>query len=133
MPASFRFTLGQLMGLVAIVALLMANASFITHGNYRFTSLISTAIECAVLGVLIYHRRLSAWIWVSIIGQGGQLLWLLMATLQGVLLSSPLYSDNIFLAIQLTVSLLASLLFVLGFAMTLQDLGRRLAIYENAE
>ena len=36
------------------------------------------------------------------------------------------------LAIQITVSLLPSLIFVLGFAMTLRDLGRRLAIYESA-
>ena len=40
---------------------------------------------------------------------------------------------NTLLAIQTTLSLLCSLLGLLGFAMTLRDIRHRLAIYENVQ
>ena len=132
MPYRFRFSLGQLMGFIAVSALLTANAIFISRGNFTFLSLIGAGLSCAALGVLFYNRRLSGWIWVWIAGQSGPLLWWGGQALAFVLLPSPHYSNNTYLAIQITLSLACSLLTLLGFAMTLRDIRRRLAIYEDA-
>jgi hypothetical protein len=132
MAYRFRFTLGQLMGFIAISALLTANAIFISRGNFTFLSLISAALSCVWLGVLFSNRRLSGWIWVWIAGYTAPLLWWGGQALAFVLLPSPYYSHNAFLAIQTTLSLRCSLLGLLGFAMTFRDIRHRLAIYEDA-
>jgi hypothetical protein len=132
MPYRFRFSLGQLMALIAISALLTANAIFISRGNFTFNFLISAGLSCAGLGVLFYNRRLSGWIWVWIAGQAWPLLWLAGEALTFVLRLSPYYSNTTPLAIPLTLSLVFSLLTLLGFAMALRDIRRRLAIYESA-
>jgi hypothetical protein len=74
MPYRFRFSLGQLMGVIAVSALLTANAIFISRGNLAFYSLIAAGLSSAGLGVLFFNRRLSGWIWVWIAGQSGPLL-----------------------------------------------------------
>jgi hypothetical protein len=132
MPYRFRFSLGQLMVLIAISALLTANAIFISRANFTFTSLISAGLSCAGMGVLFYNRRLSGWIWVWIAGQVWPLIWLAAEALTFVLRLSPYYSNPTPLAIPLTLGLVCSLLNLLGFAMTLRDIRRRLAIYEDA-
>ena len=132
MPYRFRFSLGQLMGVIAISALLTANAIFISRGNFTFYSLIVAGLSCAGLGVLFYYRRLSGWIWVWIAGLAGPLLLWGFQAMTFVLLPSPYYSNNTFLAIQTTLSLGCSLLTLWGFAMTLRDIRRRLAIHEDA-
>jgi hypothetical protein len=132
MPYRFRFSLGQLMGVIAVSALLTANAIFISRGNFTMLSLINAGLLCAGLGVLFYNRRLSGWIWVWIAAQSGPLLQWAGQAMAFVLLPSPQYSNNTYLAIQTTLSLVCSLLTLLGFAMTLRDIRRRLAIYEDA-
>ncbi len=82
--------------------------------------------------MLFYNRRLSGWIWVWIAGQSGPLLLWGFQAMAFVLLPSPHYSNNTFVAIQITLSLACSLLTLLGCAMTLRDLSRRLAIHEDA-
>jgi hypothetical protein len=118
------------MGVIALSALLTANAIFISRGNFSFYSLIAAGLSCAELGVLFYNRRLSGWIWVWIAGQTGPLLFWGFQAMAFVLLPSPHY--NTFVAVQITLSLACSLLTLLGFAMTLRDIRRRLAIYEGA-
>jgi hypothetical protein len=130
-PYRFRFSLGQLMRVIAVSAVLTANVIFISRGNITFFSLIYAGLSCAGLGVLIYHRRLSGWIWVWIGGQSGALLWWAGQAIAFVLLSSPQYSNNTYLALHTTLSLVCSLLTLLGFAMTLRDIRRRLAIHED--
>jgi mannose/fructose/N-acetylgalactosamine-specific phosphotransferase system component IIC len=132
MPYSFRFSLGQLMGVIAISALLTANAIFISRGNFTSFTLIGAALSCAWLGVLFFNRRLSGWIWVWIAGQTGPLLWLAGSDLVFVLRHSLYYSNNAYQAIQATLYLVCSIISFLGFAMTLRDIRRRLAIYEDA-
>ncbi len=132
MPYRFRFSLGQLMGLIAVSALLTANAISVSRGNFAFISLMSAGVSCAAMGVLFYNRRLSGWIWVWIVGHTGPLLWWAGHALAFVLLPSLLYSNNSFIAIQTTLSLACSLLNLLGFAMTFRDIRRRLAVYEDA-
>ena len=132
MPYRFRFSLGQLMGVIAVSALLTANAIFISRGNFTFFWLISAGLSCAGLGVLFYNRRLSGWIWVWIAGHAGPLLWWAGQAMAFVLLPSPLYSNNTYIAVQITLSLVCSFATLLGFAMTLRDIRRRLAIYEAA-
>jgi hypothetical protein len=132
MPSRFRFSLGQLMGIVAVSALLTANAIFISRGNFTLFWLMSAGLSCAGLGVLFYNRRLSGWIWVWIAGQAGPLLWWAGQAMTLVLLPSPHYSNNTGIAIQTTLNLVFPLLTLLGFATTLRDLRRRLAIYEGA-
>ena len=44
MPYRFRFSIGQVMGVIALSALLMANAIFITQGNFTFYSVLVAAI-----------------------------------------------------------------------------------------
>ena len=51
-------------------------------------------------------------------------------TVQALL--SPLFNNYTFVAIQMSLYLVCSLLTVVGFAMTLRDIRRKLAIYENA-
>ena len=132
MPYRFRFSLGQLMGFIAISALLTANAIFSSQGNFAFNFLISAGLLCAGLSVLFYNRRLSGWIWVWIAGQAGPLLEWGGQAMASVLLPSPQYSSTTYLAINATLNLVWSLLTLLGFAMTLRDIRRRLAIYEDA-
>ena len=115
------------MGLIAVSALLMANAIFVTQGNLIFYMVLFAAILFAGLGVLVYNRRLSPWMWVWIAGQSGPLL----VTTVGAMLS-PLFSNFTFVAIQMSLHLVCSVLTVVGFAMTFRDIRRRLAIYENA-
>ena len=50
MPYRFRFSLGQLMGFIAISALLTANAIFISRGNFTFLSLISAGLRLCWTG-----------------------------------------------------------------------------------
>ncbi len=132
MPYRLRFSIGQLMGLIALSALLTANAIFIIRGNFTFIALIGIGLSCAGLGVLFYNRRLSGWIWVWIAGQSWPLLWWAAQLMVFVLLPSPFYGNNTYVAIQTTLSLAGSLLTLLGFAMTLRDIRRRLALYEHA-
>src|SRR5580704_6881227 len=132
MPYRFRFSLGQLMGFIALSALLTANAISISRGNFMFYSLIGTALSCAGVGVLFYNRRLSGWIWVWIAGHAGPLLWWAGQAVVFVLLSSSQYPYNTFLATQTTVTLGCSILAVLGLAMTFRDIRRTLAMYEHA-
>jgi hypothetical protein len=132
MPYRFRFSLGQLMVLIAVSALLTANAIFISRGNFTFISLISAGLSFAGLGVLFYNRRLSAWIWVWMAGEVGPLLWWAGQAVAFVLRPSPYYSNKTYLAIQTTLSLVCALLALLGFAMTLRDIRQRLATYEDA-
>ena len=132
MPFRLRFSLGQLMGFIALAALLTANAIFISRGNFMFFSLFSFALSCAGLGVLFYHRRLSGWIWVWIAGQAEPLLWLAGSAVVFVLRQSLFdSSNNAYQAIQATVHLGCSFISLLGIAMTLRDIRRRLAIYEG--
>jgi hypothetical protein len=131
MPFRFRFSLGQLMGVIALAALVTANAIFISRGNFTFLTLIGAGLSCAGLAVLFYNRRLSGWIWVWFAGQAGPLFWLAGSALVFVLRHSLYNSHNAFQAIQATVYLVCSLISLLGIAMTLRDVRRRLAIYED--
>jgi hypothetical protein len=132
MPYRFRFSLGQLVGVIALPALLTANAIVISRGNFAFLSLISAGLSCMGLGVLFYNRQLSGWIWVWSAAQAGPLLWFAGDALVFVLRPSPYYSNNSYIAIQITLGFVCSLLALLGFAMTLRDIHRRPAIYEEA-
>ena len=130
MPFKLRFSLGQMMAFIALSALLIANVLFITHGSFFFHSLLAAVMSCAGIAVLLHHRRLSAWMWVWIAGQAWPMLMMAVAGLRDVLVSWPNYDG--FLAIQLTLGLVCSLLTLVGFALTLRDVRRRLAIYESA-
>jgi hypothetical protein len=116
------------MGLIALSALLMANAIFVTQGKFTFHTVLIDAILLAGVGVLLYNRRLSRWMWVWIAGQSGPLL---VMPLQALLI--PLMSNYTFAAITMSLSLVCYLLTVVGFAMTFRDIRRKLAVYENAQ
>jgi hypothetical protein len=126
MPSGFRFSIGQVMGLIAFSALVMANAVFVAQRDFTFYSVLSAAMQLAGLGVLYYNRRLSRWIWVWIAGESGPLL---MIAVQALL--TPRFSSDTFLTIYMSLYLGCSLLTLVGFAMTLRELRRRLALYEN--
>jgi hypothetical protein len=127
MPYRLRFSIGQVMGVIALSALFMANAIFVTQGNFTFYTVLIAATLFAELAILLYNRRLSRWMWVWIAGQSGSLL---MATVGAML--SPFFSNYIFVAIQISLYLACSLLTVVGIAMTFRDIRRKLAFYENA-
>jgi hypothetical protein len=129
MPYRFRFSLGQLMGLVALSALLTANAMFVSQGNFTFYSLIAAVMRCAGVGVLLFNRGLSRWMWVWIAGEAGPLFTMAIRALAFMLLT---FNDGLNqVALQTTGGLVCSLLTIMGFAMTLRDIRRKLAIYEN--
>jgi hypothetical protein len=125
MPHRLRFSIGQVMGLIALSSLLMANAIFVTQSSLTFYMVLLCAILFAGLGVLFYNRRLSPWMWVWIAGQSCELL---LMTVRELL--SPLFSH--YIAIEMSLFLVCSLLSVVGFAMTFRDIRRKLAIYETA-
>jgi hypothetical protein len=127
MPYQFRFSIGQLMGLIALSALVMTNAIFVSRGSLTSYTLIAVVADLAGLAVLLYNRRLSRWIWVWIAGQSAPLLLMLV---QALLRS--LFSNYGFLAIQTSFYLFCSFLTVVGLAMTFRDIRRKLAVYENA-
>jgi hypothetical protein len=131
MPLRFRFSIGQLMGLIALSALLTANAMSVSQGNFTFYSLIAAAMGCVGLGVLLYNRGLSSWMWVWIAGEAGPLLLLAVRALAFMLLPWLYYDGFSQIAIQTTLSLACSFLTIMGFAMTLREIRRKLAIYEN--
>jgi hypothetical protein len=126
MQYRFRFSIGQVMGLIALSALLMANAIFVTQGNFTFYAVLIAAILFAGLGVLLYNRRLSRWMWVWIAGDSGPLLVITLQQLQGLL-----FSNHTSIAILMSLNLVCALLTVVGFAMTFRDIRRKLAIYER--
>jgi hypothetical protein len=64
-------------------------------------------------------------VWIA--GQSGPLL-----VMPALALLGPLFSNRPIVAIQLSLYLVCSLLTIVGFTMTLRDIRRKLAIYENA-
>lgn len=130
MPYRFRFSIGQLMSFVALSALLTANAVFVSQGNLTFYSLIAVAMHLAAVGVLLFNRGLSRWMWVWIAAQAEPLFLWAVGALRYLLPWLPFDGLNQ-VAIHTTGALACSLLTVTGFAMTLRDIRRRLAIYEN--
>jgi hypothetical protein len=128
----FRFSIVQVMGLIALSALIMANAIFMGQGNFAFNAVINAAIAVAGLGVLLSNRRLSQWTWVWIAGQSEALLLMIVPVLLGPLYTGSFASGYASAAIILSLGLICSLLTIVGFAMTLRDIRRKLAIYENA-
>ena len=132
MPYRFRFTLGQLMGFIALSALFIAAALFSNQGRHTFFVLLLAAIGCAGLGVFFYNRRLSGWMWVVIAGYGGPTLLGAVGGLLMLLLPSPL-TGNTISTINLILNGVGSLLLVVGFAMTFRNIRRRLAICENTQ
>jgi hypothetical protein len=127
----FRFTLGHLMVLIAFSALLMANAVFVSQRGFSFYNFIYFIIQCVIVGILFYNRRLSRWIWVLIAAHAGlPLLSIAHALLVPFGFDYARYQFAL-LAIQTTLYLAGSLLTVLGLAMTFRDIRRRLAIYED--
>ena len=126
MPSRFRISIGQVMGLIALSALLMANIIFASQGNFTFYSVLSAAILLAGVVVLLYNRRLSGWIWLWIAGESVPLIMLILQALL-----SSLFSNQTFLAIFMSVYIGSSVFTVVGFGMTLRDLRQRLAGYED--
>jgi hypothetical protein len=123
----FRFSIGQAMGLIAVSALVIANAIFVNQGSFTFHAVLVSGILLAGIGVLLYNRRLSRWMWIWIAGQTGSFL---VMPLQAFL--SRLFFDYNFVAITLSLYPVCSVVTVVGIAMTLRDIRRKLAIHENA-
>jgi hypothetical protein len=71
-----------------------------SQGNFTFYTVLFVAILFAGIGVLLYNRRLSRWMWVWIAGYAGPLL---LMTLQVLL--SPWYSNITYAAIQTSLYL----------------------------
>ena len=66
MPHRLRFSIGQLMGVIALSALLTANAVFISRGSFWFIALSGVVLSCAAVGVLFSRgestsARVPAW------------------------------------------------------------------------
>jgi hypothetical protein len=121
----FRFSIGHVMGLIALSALVMANAIFVTQGSFTFHIVLIGAILFAGVGVLLYNRRLSRWMWVWIAGESGPLL---IIALQALL--SPVFLNLSPVALIMSLNLVCSFLITAGFTMTLRDIRRKLASAE---
>src|SRR5262245_1029392 len=118
----FRFSIGQLMGSIALSAFLIANAIFMSQGSFAFHAVLIATILLVGIGVLLYNRRLSQWMWVWIAGQSVPLF---MIPLQWLLI--PLASNYNTVAISVSLNLAGSLLTIVGFTMTFRDIHRKLA------
>ena len=59
MPYRLRFSIGQVMGLIALSALLMANAIFISQGNFTFYTVLIAAILVAGLAWMPTEGKLT--------------------------------------------------------------------------
>lgn len=71
---SVRFTLRQLMIVIAVSAVYFAAMTFGIAGEYMYLVVFSYAVTLAGAGVLLYNVRLSGWMWVALAGYVGPVL-----------------------------------------------------------
>ena len=140
-PHEFRFTIGQWMAAIAFFAVLTAAAiserqitgsgAFSMFSDPRY--LLATAIRFAGVGVCLYNLPLSRGMWLVIAGYLGP--WLVgIAT--GLLIAGWYSAPNnlypvLVARVGWAVSLLFSLVFVAGLAVTFRDIRRRLSNLEG--
>jgi hypothetical protein len=124
----FRFTLGQVMVLIAVSAFFLAAAIFSSRGQYFNLALLHAIVGCVGLGVFLYNRRLSKWMWAVIVGYVGPTPLDFTVQLFTNLTSQNSY--NLYLIINTIEHTLFSIIFVAGIAMTFRDIRERFA---NAE
>jgi hypothetical protein len=129
-PSGFRFTLGQLMGVVAVSAVFLAVTTLSISGHHTSLFVISFSISLAGIAVFLQNVRLSRWIWVALAGYAGPLLLTMILNLASAMWPSSLHGDLI-VTLHLAPRTLFSFLFVAGMAMAFRDVRRRLASREG--
>jgi hypothetical protein len=129
-PSRFRFTLGQLMGVIAVSAVFLAATTLSISGHHTYLSLLSFGVSLAGLAVLLYNVRLSGWMWVATVGYAGPLLLSIFMSLASVWSPGSLNGDLI-MTLHLAPGSVFALLFVVGLAMTFRGVRRRLASRED--
>jgi hypothetical protein len=130
-PYGFRFTLGQLMGVIAVTAVFLAATIFSINGQNIYLALLYHIIALSAIGVFLYNIRLSRWMWIVIVGYAGPIFWgIIMSVMYAVW--PALIPDAFMMTASFTPKSVFSLLFVVGLAMTFQDVRRTLTSRENA-
>lgn len=116
-----RYSLGQLMCAIALMAILLAAMPKNIGGAQSILLLIARMIALAGVGVLVYNVRLSRWIWVAAVGYAGPMLILVfdlpkLSEWRSARVLTVLYALND----------MFSLLFVVGLALAFRDVRREL-------
>lgn len=126
---SVRFTLRQLMIVVAVSAVYFAAMTSSLAGHYTYLFIISYATTLAGAGVLLFNVRLSGWMWVALAGfVGPMLLGILMSVAQA---TTPIsLNGHILVTVHVALNCVCSLVFVVGLAETFRDIRRRLTSRE---
>jgi hypothetical protein len=121
-PSRFHFTIGQLMGVVALSAVLFAATSLSVAGQFMYLVAFDYAVALVGAGVLLYNVRLSPWMWVAFTGYAVPMLTGILVSFASAMMPSPLFST-----VHFALNGVFSILFVLGLAMTFRDVRRSLA------
>lgn len=121
----FRFTLGQLMIVIAVSAVLFAATGLSLEGQHVPIGILSHLVGLAGLAVLLYYVRLSPWMWLALAGGFGSRSSHLVFSLAGSLLMSR-YGPAVMITTQLASGAAFTLIFFVGLAMTFRDVGRRM-------
>jgi hypothetical protein len=119
----FRFTIAQLMILIAIAVLILANLLFLAVDSYL--QMIPYLVDLAEVAVLLSYVRLSRWMRLAAAGSAGTTLSGLLMMLVMPNVPGPQF-DEIY-TLHLLLSAAFSLLFVVGIAQTFGDITRRLS------
>jgi hypothetical protein len=139
----FRFTLNQLMAVIAFFAVLMAAAiserhitapgSLSTFADPKYW--LTTAVRFAGAGVCLYNLRLSWWMWLVLAGYIGP--WLVgIATGLTIVVwnSAPNASFPVSVArVSWAANLVLQLVFVVGLAAAFRDIRRRIPDLEGPQ
>jgi hypothetical protein len=129
-PSRLRFTLGQLMVVIAGSAVFFAAATFSLTGQYMYLVAFSYLTSLAGVVVLLYNVRFSGWMWFALAGWAGPMLSSTLLNFASAM-SPSVAAGHIFLTVHLALNSLFSILVVLGLAITFRDLRRRLASRED--
>lgn len=128
---SVRFTLRQLMIVIAVSAVYFAAMTFGIAGEYMYLVVFSYAVTLAGAGVLLYNVRLSGWMWVALAGYVGPVL---IGILMNVARATTPFSldGRVLVTVHLALNGVFSLVFIVGLASTFRDITRRLTSREAA-
>jgi hypothetical protein len=116
-----RYKLGQLMGIIALTAILLAAMPKDVGGAQWILQLIARMIALAGVSVLVYNIRLSGWIWVAVVGYAGPMLILIFD-----LPRLSVWRSAQVLTVSSALHDIFSLLFVVGLALAFRDVRREL-------
>jgi hypothetical protein len=117
-PHALRFTLGQLIAVVAAAAVLLTAATFGIKGQRIYLLSIQYCIHLAFIIILLINVRISEWMWLLVASYACRAVWGIALNLMPPMRASYF---NMVTTTYSTLDSVFSLLFVVGLAMVFRD------------